>query len=389
MTARQRAFAQAAEPRAVAVYVDPPTHQQLRDRLFERDANIQVGDDIQAPFAGIRERLTGKGIPVRTADLLPAVPDGRRNVVISFGVPDRTVRQSVRKYEAWSRRPDVILSAFFALECPIVEPSLYEWLPVLRQRFRRILSWSDSRALLPFTRTPVKVEHFAWPQSFDAVHEHLGSIRERGFLTMINTNKLPRLYADELYTARLHAVEHFHRHGEIDLYGRNWEGSPLRVGKTRTPATLRRIGERLWQVRQRQRPDPLYVAAAGASRGPVRSKSQTLARYRFALCFENCILKGYLTEKLFDCLFAGTIPVYWGAPDVLDWVPAECFVDMRRFRDFAALRAFLHAITPAQEQGYRTAARDYLASGRFDPFRLGTFVDRVARIVSADTGVDA
>jgi hypothetical protein len=98
------------------------------------------------------------------------------------------------------------------------------------------------------------------------------------------------------------------------------------------------------------------------------------------------MLKGWITEKIFDCFFAGTVPVYWGAPDILDWVPSECFIDMRRFKDFADLRAFLTTLEPAAEQRYRNAARDYVQSGRFTPFRLATFVDLVARTLSADTG---
>jgi hypothetical protein len=94
-----------------------------------------------------------------------------------------------------------------------------------------------------------------------------------------------------------------------------------------------------------------------------------------------------MTEKLFDCFFVGTVPIYWGAPDVLDWVPAECFIDMRQFADFADLRAFLLALTPQQEQGYRDAARAYLESERFAPFRLTSWVDLHARIIAADTGL--
>jgi hypothetical protein len=137
---------------------------------------------------------------------------------------------------------------------------------------------------------------------------------------------------------------------------------------------------------QRLRPDPLYVAARAAWRGSAKSKSQTLARYRFALCFENSVLKGWMTEKLFDCFFVGTVPVYWGAPDTLDWVPAESFIDMRQFADFAELRAFLKALTVADEQRYRDAARAYLESPRFDAFRRHTFAELVARIVHADAG---
>ena len=192
---------------------------------------------------------------------------------------------------------------------------------------------------------------------------------------------------NELYTALLRAVEFFHRHGEIDLFGRNWDRMPARVGKTRTPHLLRRVVGQVWPLKQRLFPNPVYTAAAAATKGPAPSKSQTLAQYRFALCFENSILKGWMTEKLFDCFFAGTVPIYWGAPDVLDWVPAECFIDMRQFADFPELRRFLHAVTPPQEQAYRETARAYLASERFAPFRVGAFVDIVARMVASDTGL--
>jgi hypothetical protein len=372
----------------IAVYLDPPTHHQFNNRLFDRESNLYAGDDILAPYVAVRNRLMSKGIAVQTADQLPDIPDGRRNVVISFGIPDRMAAQSVRKYIALARRPDIVLSAFFAMECPIVEPTMFESLPILQKHFKRIMSWSDSHALLQFTHSPVNVQHFCWPQSFDAVHEQIWSQRDRKFLLMMNANKLPRLYVDELYTARLRAVEYFQRYNEIDLYGRNWDRTPMRVGKTWTPATIRRMGEWMSTVQQRLHPDPLYVAAARAWRGAARSKSTTLAQFRFALCFENSVLKGWMTEKLFDCFFAGTVPVYWGAPDVLDWVPADCFIDMRKFKDFAGLRAFLHSLTPADEQCYREAARKYLVSDQFNPFRLQTFVDQIAGIVSTDTGVE-
>lgn len=370
----------------VAVYFDPSNHQQLRNRLFEVEGNPYAGDNILAPFVALHKHLTSLGLTVQTADFVPERPDGRQHVVVSFGAPDRLVVHAVRRYRALARRPDVTLSAFVALECPVVEPTMYEALPELQKHFKRILSWSDAESLLPFTHEPVQVEHFCWPQSFTAVHEHLWAQGDRKLLIMMNANKLPRLYLNELYTARLRAVQFFHQFGEIDLYGRNWDRMPARVGKVRTPATLRRMAAQAWQVKQRVWPNPLYMAMAGATRGAARSKSETLAKYRFALCFENSVLKGWMTEKLFDCFFAGTVPVYWGAPDVLDWVPAECFIDVRQFEDFADLRRFLHALTPADEQRYRGAAREYLASDRFTPFRIETFVDLIARLVLADAG---
>jgi hypothetical protein len=355
-----------------------------KGKLFDRESNPFAGDDILAPYVAVRDKLVEHGFEVKTADALPAAPDGKQRLLISFGAPDRTIPRTVARYRALARRPDVTLSSFVAMECPVVEPGMYEALPDFAELFRRVLSWSDSESLLPFTRRSVPVQRFCWPQSFDSVSERLWEIKQRKFLIMMNANKLPRLYRDELYTARLSAVQYFHGFSEIDLYGRNWDRAPTRVGKTHTPYILRRFASRAWEWRQRHWPNPTYVAVAKASRGAAKSKSETMAQYRFALCFENSVLRGWMTEKLFDCFFVGTIPVYWGAPDVLDWVPAETFIDMRKFADFAELRAFLHSLSPTQENAYREAARAYLQSRQFEPFRHSTFASELARLALQD-----
>jgi hypothetical protein len=61
-------------------------------------------------------------------------------------------------------------------------------------------------------------------------------------------------------------------------------------------------------------------------RGHVASKVDLLRRYKYCLVMENQRQTGYVTEKLLDCIPAGCVPLYWGAPDVhsmpgLDWVP--------------------------------------------------------------------
>lgn len=41
-----------------------------------------------------------------------------------------------------------------------------------------------------------------------------------------------------------------------------------------------------------------------------------LARFRFILCFENQSVPGYRTEKLWNALATGGIPIYWGDPTI-------------------------------------------------------------------------
>ena len=80
--------------------------------------------------------------------------------------------------------------------------------------------------------------------------------------------------------------------------------------------------------------------------------SGVLAGHDFALCFENMILPGWITEKLFDCFYAGTVPIYWDATDIERWVPRECFVDMRQFAGYEELRGFLMACSRADIEAW-------------------------------------
>lgn len=363
----------------VALYIDPPSHHFLGDRLFDPTAATYGGDDLLAPHRAVRDHFAQKGIPVHTADALLDRPAGEsRNVYVSLGHLDL--------YERLARRPDTVASAFFAFECPIVEPKNYRALPKLARHFRRIFSWSTPEALLPVTKALVPTVRFWWPQSFDAVHDELWANRDRAFLAMINANKLPRLYWHELYTKRLEAVVYFHRFREIDLFGKNWDRMPNRVGHELVPATARRLQGWAWSRWHRLVPHPIYSKVAEASRGPVASKSHTLSRYTFALCFENMVLEGWITEKIFDCFFSGTVPVYLGAPDVERWIPKECFIDMRAFTGFEELRAYLHGLSPDEVQSFREAARGFLASEAFDRFSTRRFVQIFEELVRADAG---
>jgi hypothetical protein len=72
------------------------------------------------------------------------------------------------------------------------------------------------------------------------------------------------------------------------------------------------------------------------------TKLDILRRYRFNLAYENCIDHDYVTEKWFDCLLAGCVPVYLGAPNIADFAPSlDCYIDATWFPDAAALAAYI------------------------------------------------
>ncbi|XP_052192745.1 glycoprotein 3-alpha-L-fucosyltransferase A [Diospyros lotus] len=51
-------------------------------------------------------------------------------------------------------------------------------------------------------------------------------------------------------------------------------------------------------------------------------KVETLRRYKFSLAFENSNEEDYVTEKFFQSLVAGSVPVVVGAPNIQDFAPS-------------------------------------------------------------------
>ena len=68
------------------------------------------------------------------------------------------------------------------------------------------------------------------------------------------------------------------------------------------------------------------------------TKMATIGRYKFTLAFENAIERDYVTEKFYEPLIAGSVPVYLGAPNVAELAPApDSFINVRDFESPRAL----------------------------------------------------
>ncbi len=67
---------------------------------------------------------------------------------------------------------------------------------------------------------------------------------------------------------------------------------------------------------------------AGGGGGDVQ-KHLFLENYKFNICYENEICKGYVTEKLLQAKMAGCVPIYWGDETALQDFNPEGFIYIR------------------------------------------------------------
>ena len=73
-----------------------------------------------------------------------------------------------------------------------------------------------------------------------------------------------------------------------------------------------------------------------------KSKLEVISKYKFTIAFENAIYQDYVTEKFYEPLLAGSIPVYLGAPNIGEFSPRKnAFLNVSEFPDPKDLAAEL------------------------------------------------
>lgn len=163
---------------------------------------------------------------------------------------------------------------------------------------------------------------------------------QKKMFTQISSNLVPQ-FSHELYSERQKVIQYFEQHLDegFEFYGRGWP--------TGTYATYR---------------------------GSIENKLDTLKNYKFAFCYENSDnIEGYITEKIFDCFIAGCVPIYWGAPNVTQYIPKECFVDRRDFNSMDDLVTYLKTMTPQEYQDKLNAIHKYMNSAPARKFSDAAF----------------
>jgi hypothetical protein len=86
---------------------------------------------------------------------------------------------------------------------------------------------------------------------------------------------------------------------------------------------------------------------AATSRGASTAESQaTLAKYMFYFALENADCGGYVTEKVWEVLSRGSIPVYYGSDDIYKYLPdPDAIVDVKKFKTLDELAARMRRIS--------------------------------------------
>lgn len=246
-------------------------------------------------------------------------------------------------------------SFLIILESGLIRPD--NWVKENHKYFKKIFTWNDQWV------DGTRYLKYCWPNKIPANLDF--DLNEKNKLcTLIAGNKTMR-HPLELYTERINAIRWFERYHpeEFDLYGMGWDKYVFKG----------RIINRLNKIKPLTR---LLAKKYPSYKGTVETKAEILKDYKFAICYENAKeIPGYITEKIFDCFFAGCVPVYWGAPNVTDFIPASTFIDKRNFKSYEELYKYIKTMSTAEYHGYLTAIEKFVKSDAMHLFSAENFAE--------------
>lgn len=241
------------------------------------------------------------------------------------------------------------------------------------EKYRRIFTWRDD--LVDGDRF-IKIN---FPNPIVIPEVDGWRYRDR-FCCLISGNRTLAVRDNRiLYPERVKAIRWFEQYAphDFDLYGIGWDMPVMPPGLM---GKLLRRGLSVLKKRIKLRPFLSY-------RGRVEHKREVLSHTRFAICYENVRdLPGYITEKIFDCFFSGCVPIYWGASNITEHIPAGCFIDRRQFIDTEAVYRYLKTITEEEFRGYQQRISDFLASDAARPFGSEYFAETIVSTIVKDLG---
>ena len=163
---------------------------------------------------------------------------------------------------------------------------------------------------------------------------------------------------NELHSKRIEAIKFFGSIGKLDLFGKGW--NDITMFSSKQVVDFKPIIDNL---------NPILCD----------DKHKTISNYKFAICFENTALNGYLTEKIIDCFFSGVIPIYLGATNVNDIIPRDSFIDMRNFNDFESLNNYLENLSPNKARQMINCGKQFLKSSEGFKYSYEYFSESVIK----------
>ena len=230
-------------------------------------------------------------------------------------------------------------------------------------QFDRIFTWDESYV--------DDINYFKIRLAYNLnYNDYNNNFSDRRLITMISGAKSSN-YPGAIYNKRYDLVKWFCKNypNEFDLYGIGWPKKlrPIFFSliENKFPEILKKFVE-------------IFYKKNSVYKGKIDNKREVLSKYKFSICFENMDNKmGFVTEKIFDSMCSGCIPVYLGATNIQDLIPSGCYIDARIFNSYNLLYNYIQNITEEEFNNYQRNIKEFLKSVSGEKFTAEFFAKQI------------
>jgi len=117
---------------------------------------------------------------------------------------------------------------------------------------------------------------------------------------------------------------------------------------------------------------------------PIKERFEVISKYKFNFCPENSMFNGYVTEKPFQAMLSGSIPIYKGAPDVDNILPIGSFIDAREF-ETESLIDYIKNMTTGEYNAHRKRMKKFVTSKESNIYSSYNFAKRLVKVLEDNT----
>lgn len=266
---------------------------------------------------------------------------------------------------------DIEKSYLLAIESSIIRPENFDGDKL--KYFNKVFIWNDE---LVDNKNFFKINYaFKLPTVVSK------NVKKEKLCCLIVSNKNSK-FKNELYSERKKLIRWFeenHPH-DFDLYGIGWNeynfsGIKLIRAFNKIPIAKQIMFKYFGE----------YYASY---KGKVDNKFNIMQKYKFAIAYENVKDEpGYITEKIFDVFFAGCVPIYYGANNIMDYIPKNCFIDRRNFNSDDELYNFLKSIDNESYIEYLKKIEIFLQSSQAKQFTVEVFAKTIVKTIIKELNV--
>lgn len=307
-----------------------------------------IGEDLSYPIILLREEFQKQGYLLETLDM-----DDVENyeAIIFSDVPNpSTCCKDITSIP--KEKKFLVLEECEMIYHPNANPNLLK-------EYNKVFSYNDNlvkKCGYIKLNMPNKIK----------IPTNLKDFQTKKFATLISGNKI--VYdKGELYSERLKTIQFMERYHpeEFDLYGIGWDKKIFKGPKVVRALNRFQFLQKLFGYHK-------------CYKGKVEKKIQTLSDYKFCFCYENSsLIPGYISEKIMDCFFSGCVPVYYGAPNISDYIPKDCYIDFKSFKSYKELYLYLKNMSSEEYNRIIKNILNFLNSDGIYPFSAEFFANKV------------